>query len=411
MVTFLTIVITVAMAFIVFRVLRVIFSVFGLFGKWLDNKFPPVSWNSSSGYKPTYPIEHEPPTFNQNYSKERTTNKPTPKYQKPVFSKSETEYLKSINQYPTQRNSYCPENAQPKKSKVPSILLHITYFDMDWNLTERDIQVFKYKSHYEHGVINACCLLRGEERTFKIPNIQQCIDLQTGELIADIQKFICDFYEKPYKPLNPSERSKELALLVEFRNPQGNYEKKRLSVGQRFNQDDGLLKAWWIDNPDDNDRQQTVIQLNDIAKITNLKTGQVITNKEQFMRDFLALKSDTEQNEKLIQPKKEASITKNTVKNRGTNSKNNPLILHLEYINADNEFTERDIRITSSKRNRAYSDYFTAYCFLRKGERQFKISGIRKCVNTETGEIIDIRNFLEHYYDKKLEIMPLGFFK
>jgi hypothetical protein len=79
-----------------------------------------------------------------------------------------------------------------------------------------------------------------------------------------------------------------MALLVEFKNEHGIFEKRRLLFGKRFNQNDGLLKAWWIDNPDENDRRQTVIDLNDIAKITDLRTLKVVTDKQQFMLDFLA---------------------------------------------------------------------------------------------------------------------------
>jgi hypothetical protein len=198
----------------------------------------------------------------------------------------------ALNQKPKKENKVENDNVRkiyPKQSKVPYLLLNIIYFDQEWELTERDIQVFKFKSHFSEGSINAFCFLREDQRTFHISEIQQCIDLQTGELIIDVRKFICDFYDRPYVPSVPREDySRDMALLVEFKNEHGIFEKRRLLFGKRFNQNDGLLKAWWIDNPDENDRRQTVIDLNDIAKITDLRTLKVVTDKRQFMLDFLA---------------------------------------------------------------------------------------------------------------------------
>ena len=172
--------------------------------------------------------------------------------------------------------------------ELSSKTLRIAYLDGNYDLTHRDIRISKsrtFKPHY----VNAYCLFRNEERDFKISRIKECIDLETGELIADVQKFISDFCGKTIKNDEQILKNGDLLLLVEYRNASGFYEKKRLSVGKRFNRNDGLLKAWWVDNPDENDRQQTVIALSDIAKMTDLITGQVIIDKERFMLNFLGV--------------------------------------------------------------------------------------------------------------------------
>jgi hypothetical protein len=179
-------------------------------------------------------------------------------------------------------------NASARNYEQSAKTLRITYLDVNSDLTHRDIRISKSRT-FNPVYIAAYCLLRNEERDFKISRIKECIDLETGELITDVQKFISDFYGKIIKNDEIILKNDDLLLFVEYRNASGFYEKKRLSVGKRFNQNDGLLKAWWVDNPDENDRQQTVIALSSIAKMTNLITGQVIIDKERFMLNFLGV--------------------------------------------------------------------------------------------------------------------------
>lgn len=70
---------------------------------------------------------------------------------------------------------------------TPSNLkLHISYVDLKGSKTERDIIVKKYNSRY----IQAFCLLRREQRTFKIGSIVSCYDSNTGEVIDDIKEYL-----------------------------------------------------------------------------------------------------------------------------------------------------------------------------------------------------------------------------
>ena len=64
--------------------------------------------------------------------------------------------------------------------------MHINYIDSKGEETERDIIVKKYNSRY----IQAFCLLRREQRTFKIGSIVSCYDPDTGEVIDDIKEYL-----------------------------------------------------------------------------------------------------------------------------------------------------------------------------------------------------------------------------
>ena len=67
-----------------------------------------------------------------------------------------------------------------------NLKLHINYIDSKGEETERDIIVKKYNSRY----IQAFCLLRREQRTFKIGSIVSCYDPDTGEVIDDIKEYL-----------------------------------------------------------------------------------------------------------------------------------------------------------------------------------------------------------------------------
>lgn len=67
-----------------------------------------------------------------------------------------------------------------------NLKLHISYVDLKGSKTERDIIVKKYNSRY----IQAFCLLRREQRTFKIGSIISCYDSNTGEVIDDIKEYL-----------------------------------------------------------------------------------------------------------------------------------------------------------------------------------------------------------------------------
>lgn len=183
--------------------------------------------------------------------------------------------------------------------------------------------------------------------------------------------------------------SEKLHLQIDYMDNDGIETSREIVISKKSNVDDYYIRAKCLLR----NEERTFI-IHRVQHCFNPETGEFIQNIKQYVDGFY-----------YTEPK----IRTSTPRKSSNHVKREPVILHLEYINADNEFTERDIRISSSKRSVQYSDYFTAYCFLRKGDRQFKVSGIQKCVNTETGKIIwNIESFLSEFYDKVLIPKPMG---
>tara|TARA_Y100001968_G_C19301938_1_gene689551 strand:+ start:187 stop:963 length:777 start_codon:yes stop_codon:yes gene_type:complete len=74
---------------------------------------------------------------------------------------------------------------------------------------------------------------------------------------------------------------------------------------------------------------------------------------------------------------------------------------HISYKDAQGANTERDIRVKRFSCADDGSDAFLgAYCFMRKGWRNFRTIRINRCVDLATGEIIvDVPNYLLEKYE------------
>ncbi|MBO7512550.1 MAG: hypothetical protein J6T54_06235 [Fibrobacter sp.] len=73
----------------------------------------------------------------------------------------------------------------------------IVYTDHEGEKTTRKISVLKFDGR----LIDAFCFLRGEERTFYVKRISECIDLSTGEVInGDLRQFFADKFNMKLKP-------------------------------------------------------------------------------------------------------------------------------------------------------------------------------------------------------------------
>lgn len=170
-----------------------IYVVATIISKWLDKKFPSTSWNVKSSYKPTYPLEHEPPKFNQSYSTGHAVKKL--ENTKPIFTKNETEYLKSINQF--HQDSSNKTKKQHKKEYKPPLNLDIEYVDANGEYTRRTIRVTQYRKGQQwNHAITGHCRLKGDERTFRFDRILSCTDADTGRKITNPKALIDDFYDR-----------------------------------------------------------------------------------------------------------------------------------------------------------------------------------------------------------------------
>jgi hypothetical protein len=91
------------------------------------------------------------------------------------------------------------EAADPKPVEAR---LKISYIDGEGRLTERIINVIEFDnapSNSKSGLIIARCELRAARRTFRFDRIHKAIDLDTGELIQDVQDFLRQAWMKSPK--------------------------------------------------------------------------------------------------------------------------------------------------------------------------------------------------------------------
>lgn len=83
--------------------------------------------------------------------------------------------------------------------------LKITYLDGESRRTERVINVLEFDNaitNSKSGLIIAKCELRAARRTFRFDRIQSAVDMETGELIKDVQDYLRQIWtESPKRSL------------------------------------------------------------------------------------------------------------------------------------------------------------------------------------------------------------------
>lgn len=83
-------------------------------------------------------------------------------------------------------------NPKPVNARVK-----IKYTDSNNLTTLRSIVVKEFDSTpRSDGLILAFCELRKANRSFRYDRIKECIDLETGEVITDVQGYLCKKYEQ-----------------------------------------------------------------------------------------------------------------------------------------------------------------------------------------------------------------------
>lgn len=89
--------------------------------------------------------------------------------------------------------------------------LRIVYIDGNGKKTERNIWVYNFSQNPYRGFFLARCELRDANRTFRADRIQSCIDLDTGEYVANVTKHLLDCYHKSdeYKKILEKEEKQE----------------------------------------------------------------------------------------------------------------------------------------------------------------------------------------------------------
>lgn len=93
---------------------------------------------------------------------------------------------------PIRKATAQPQNeieAPPSRSRRCNAHARIKYIDREGAFTVRDVRV----THClvgDHGLLHGHCNRAGGSRTFMIDRIQECIDLETGEVVTDVRKWI-----------------------------------------------------------------------------------------------------------------------------------------------------------------------------------------------------------------------------
>ena len=83
--------------------------------------------------------------------------------------------------------------SDPKKLTVH---VEIEYVDGNKAVTTRSVRIREFDNELYGGIIMGHCELRNATRTFRFDRIKKCIDLETGELIKDVKRFLNERYEK-----------------------------------------------------------------------------------------------------------------------------------------------------------------------------------------------------------------------
>lgn len=73
--------------------------------------------------------------------------------------------------------------------------LDLSYIDGKGNRTRRTVDVREFDRGLYGGIFIGHCHLRDDTRTFRFDRIQECIDVETGEIVHDVCAFLYSKYE------------------------------------------------------------------------------------------------------------------------------------------------------------------------------------------------------------------------
>ena len=72
--------------------------------------------------------------------------------------------------------------------------LEIDYKDGNGPWTKRFVRVKEIDNNLDGGILIGHCELRGGTRAFRLDRIMQCVDMETGEAVQNVQKYLNDIY-------------------------------------------------------------------------------------------------------------------------------------------------------------------------------------------------------------------------
>ncbi len=91
--------------------------------------------------------------------------------------------------------------------------LQLSYTDGSGKYTERTVQIRKFGMYVDSVLLIGHCELRNATRTFRTDRISQCVNKETGEVIADVTEFLTNKYKQSPQKTKDSLLEEEYDLL------------------------------------------------------------------------------------------------------------------------------------------------------------------------------------------------------
>jgi len=79
--------------------------------------------------------------------------------------------------------------------------VRMNYRDANGNMTQRVVDIRAYEPQGDNGLVIGRCHMRNATRTFRFDRMQQVVDAETGEIIANLQQHLNDEWAISPKPV------------------------------------------------------------------------------------------------------------------------------------------------------------------------------------------------------------------
>lgn len=179
-------------------------------------------------------------------------------------------------------------------SDESNTILEIEYVDRNGVKSERRIRVRRvsFKTDFSNAGIYAYCYVRQARRTFIASRISRCIDVRTGEVIANIPAFLMNEYKHSrhgrIEALRES-HSDEIAALVYVSKIDGRSTKAEEEAIAIYLQNSFDCSGLSRDDIVDNLRNETVLSLTQFQRCVGRLSRQANLDRDAFMSAVKAI--------------------------------------------------------------------------------------------------------------------------
>ncbi|KIC95462.1 TerB family tellurite resistance protein [Flavihumibacter solisilvae] len=166
---------------------------------------------------------------------------PPKKNHKEKFAELRKYFNDSSPSVPAGNTVSVPNEDAPVEEKLPSLdglplynCFFITYLDASFNVSRRRINVCDIKpAGYGDFYLESYCYERRDTRTFLLSRIQEVVELETGEILADKAGYFRDrYHKKHYSPLQEllGTHKSEILAAIYIAKSDGDLKKEELEV-------------------------------------------------------------------------------------------------------------------------------------------------------------------------------------